>query len=186
MKQTIIVLVQNEPGVLNRISRHFYRLNYNIDSITAGRSEAMGITRITIVCNHSDQYNQSLIKSQLEELNTVLKVQDITRVPSVVREYALIKVQIQKDEAKELNKIIKKSNAKIIDGGKLVSIIETTGEMEEIESLINALKQFKILEIMRSGNMAMVKVNQDEHRIEIEEIDKKKGWATQQLSDALS
>ena len=85
-----------------------------------------------------------------------------------------------------MNKIIKKSNAKIIDGGKLVSIIETTGEMEEIESLINALKQFKILEIMRSGNMAMVKVNQDEHRIEIEEIDKKKGWATQQLSDALS
>jgi len=186
MKQTIIVFVQDKPGVLNRISRHFYRLNYNIESITAGRSEAMGVTRITIVCNHSDQYNQSLIKTQLEELNTVLNVQDITSVPSIVREYALIKVQTQKEEKDKLSELIKNYSAKIIDSGELVSIIETTGKMEEVESLIKSIKQFKILEIMRSGNMAMVRVDQDEHRIKIEEIDKKKGWATQQISDALS
>jgi len=186
MKQTIIVFVQDEPGVLSRISRHFYRLNYNIGSITAGRSEAMGVTRITIVCNHSDQYNQSLIKTQLEELETVLKVQDITNVPSVIREYALIKVQSQKVDAEKLNEIIQNTNAKIIDGGELVSIVETTGEKAEVESLIKDLQQFNVLEIMRSGNMAMVRVDQDKYRIEIEDIDKKQGWATQKMSDALS
>ena len=58
--------------------------------------------------------------------------------------------------------------------------------MEEVESLIKSIKQFKILEIMRSGNMDMVRVDKDEHRNKIEEIDKKKGWATQQISDDIS
>ncbi|MFQ6677795.1 MAG: acetolactate synthase small subunit [Fidelibacterota bacterium] len=186
MKQTIIVFVKNEPGVLNRIAGHFYRLNYNIESIAAGRSEKRGITRITIVCNHSDHYNQSLIQKHLEELNRVIKVIDITNVPSVVREYALIKVQTQKKTMENLKEFVHKKGAKVIDMDECSCIVEATGKVEEVELLIEELNQFDVLEIMRSGKMAMVCVDQDEHRVEMEEIKRKKDWATEQLSDALS
>jgi len=186
MKQTIIVFVKNQPGVLNRIAGHFYRLNYNIESIAAGRSEKRGVTRITIVCNHSDHYNQSLIKKHLEELDTVIRVVDITDVPSVVREYALIKVQTQKEELEKLKEFVQNNGAKMIDGEGCTYIVETTGKVEEVESLIKELKQFDVLEIMRSGKMAMVCVNQDEHRVKMEEINRKQDWASAQMSAALS
>lgn len=186
MKQTIITYVKDEPGVLNRIARHFYRLNYNINSITAGRSEIRGITRITIMCSHGDHYNQSLIQKQLEELETVLVVKDITDVPSVVREHALVKVKIEENEIDNLKELVQSYTAKIIDGDNVNCIIEATGEVDEVEQLIKQLKQYNIMEIMRSGKSAMVCVNQEEHRVEIEEMKRQKGWTTQQMSDAIS
>ncbi len=186
MKQTIIAYVKNEPGVLNRIARHFYRLNYNIESIVAGRSGKRGITRITIVCHHSDHYNQSLIRKHLAELDTVIKVIDITHVPSVVREYALIKVQTEKEDMEKLKKFISDKGAKLVDGGGCVCIVEATGKVDEVEELIKEFNQLNVLEIMRSGKMAMVCADQDEHRVEMEEIDRKQDWATEQMSEALS
>jgi|TARA_B100001079_G_C16409815_1_gene515694 acetolactate synthase-1/3 small subunit len=185
VKQTIITYVKDEPGVLNRIASHFYRLNYNIESIAAGRSEVRGITRLTIVCNHTDDYNQSLIKNHLEDLDTVLDVIDISNVPSVLREHALVKLKPGKKGMSLLNDLVSEKGAKIIDNDNSICIVEATGEVEEVENLIKKLKQFEILEIMRSGKVAMVKVDQDEHRVEIEEMKRQKGWTTQQISDAL-
>jgi acetolactate synthase-1/3 small subunit len=84
-----------------------------------------------------------------------------------------------------LNDLVSEKGVKIIDNDNSICIVEATGEVEEVENLIKQLKQFEILEIMRSGKVAMVKVDQDEHRVEIEEKKKQKSWATQQISDAL-
>ena len=185
MKQTIITYLKDEPGVLNRISRLFFRLNYNIESIAAGRSEVNGITRVTIVCNHTDHYNQSLIIEKLTELDCVSAVKDISKIPSVIREYALLKVKSEPDETEDLSKIIASSRVKIIDNSDSIFILEATGDVEEVDSLIKELKKFNILEIMRSGKMAMVESSQDEHRAELKENIRKKSWATQQISDAI-
>ena len=185
MKQTVIAYLKDEPGVLNQISRLFYRLNYNIERIAAGNSDVRGITRVTIVCNHTDHYNQSLIIENLIELDCVSEVKDITKIPSVIREYALLKVKSEPDDFIALTKLIESSGSKIIDNCDSSYIVEATGDVKEVENLIKKLKKFNILEIMRSGKMAMVESDQDEHRVDLEEISGKKSWATQQISDAL-
>ncbi|MBH10467.1 MAG: acetolactate synthase small subunit [Candidatus Marinimicrobia bacterium] len=185
MKQTIIAYLKNEPGVLNRISRLFYRLNYNIESITAGKSKARGISRVTIICNHTDHYNKSLIIDNLHQLNCVSEVNDITEIPSIIREYALFKVKIESDQSKTFKKLIESNSATIIDNFDSIFIVESSGKTEEIEGLINKLKNYNILEIMRSGKMAMVESGQDRDQFNFEEDSSKKSWTTQQISDAL-
>jgi acetolactate synthase small subunit len=97
----------------------------------------------------------------------------------------LLKVKSEPDDFIALTKLIESSGSKIIDNCDSIYIVETTGDVKQVENLIKKLKKFNILEIMRSGKMAMVESGQDEHRVDLEETSGKKSWATQQISDAL-
>ncbi len=94
MKQTLITLVEDKPGVLNRISSLFRRRNFNIESLVVGRSETPGISRITIVSNETDSTKRGNIYFNLLKLINVISVRDVTALPCIAREYVLIKVPL--------------------------------------------------------------------------------------------
>ena len=94
MKQTLIVFVQDEPGVLNRVSSYIRRKNFNIESISAGQTEKQEITRITLVLNEPNKTKQNIVVSSLKQLVDVYDVIDATEIRSHIREYALIKIKL--------------------------------------------------------------------------------------------
>ena len=149
MKQTLIVFVQDEPGVLNRISSHIRRRNFNIESLIAGRTERKDITRMTVVLNEPDKTKQRTVVNSLKELIDVYDVIDATEIDSHIREYALVKVALKKDDLDEVNKIVESVHGKIIDGSDDATIFELTGYEKEVESVIKALEKYDILEIVR-------------------------------------
>ena len=115
MKQTLIVFVQDEPGVLNRISSHIRRRNFNIESLVAGRTEKKGITRMTVVLNAPDQTKQRIVVNSLKQLIDVYDVIDATKIESHIREYALVKVAIKKNDLADVEKVVKSIHGNIIE-----------------------------------------------------------------------
>ncbi len=126
MKQTLIVFVQDEPGVLNRISSHIRRRNFNIESLIAGRTERKDITRMTVVLNEPDRTKQRTVVNSLKELIDVYDVIDATESDSHIREYALVNVALKKDDLDEVNKIVESVFGKIIDDTGDATIFELT------------------------------------------------------------
>jgi len=157
MKQTLITLVEDKPGVLNRISSLFRRRNFNIESLVVGRSETPGISRMTIVANEPDSTKRGNIYFNLLKLINVIAVKDVTTLPCIEREYVLIKMHVDPDKLNDINDVTKKFGARIVDMGKGSVIIEATEEEKVITDLIKNLSQFNIAEIMRTGKIAMRK-----------------------------
>ena len=93
MKQTLIVYVQDEPGVLNRVSSMIRKRNFNIDSLVAGKTDKSGITRMTIVLNEPDKTKQKIVVNNLKKLIDVYDVVDATDIECHLREYALVKIK---------------------------------------------------------------------------------------------
>ena len=155
MKQTLITLVKDKPGVLNRISSLFRRRNFNIESLVVGRSETPGISRITIVTNETDSTKRGNIYFNLLKLINVISVRDVTTLPCIAREYVLIKVHVDTEKLNDINDVTKKFGARIVDMGKGSVIIEAAEEEKVITDLIKNLSQFNIAEIMRTGKIAM-------------------------------
>ena len=114
MKQTLIVFVQDEPGVLNRVSSYIRRKNFNIESISAGQTEKQGITRITLVLNEPNKTKQNIVASSLKQLVDVYDVTDATKIKSHIREYVLIKIKLNRKKEKEFYEIIDQHNHNII------------------------------------------------------------------------
>ena len=164
MKQTLIVFVQDEPGVLNRVSSYIRRKNFNIESISAGQTEKQGITRITLVLNEPSKTKQNIVVSSLKQLVDVYDVIDATKIKSHIREYVLIKIKLSLKEEKEFYEIIDQYNHNVVSSENQIFIIEITGYEEDIESVINSLIQFEIIEIVRSGKVAMVSGDEFHHK----------------------
>ena len=183
MKQTLIVFVQDEPGVLNRISSHIRRRNFNIESLIAGRTERKDITRMTVVLNEPDKTKQRTVVNSLKELIDVYDVIDATEIDSHIREYALVKVALKKDDLDEVNKIVKSVHGKIIDGTDDATIFELTGYEKEVESVIKELEKFDILEIVRSGKVAMVAGNSSKFQPELTKSEL--NWTTSRIMEYL-
>jgi len=159
MKQTLIIFVQDEPGVLNRVSSYIRRKNFNIESIAAGHTEKKGITRITLVLNEPNRTKQNIVVNSIKQLVDVYDVIDATTIKSHIREYALIKILLSKIEEKSIDKIITSINGHIVSSQNNIYILELTGNIDDVESSIIRLKKFNILEIVRSGMVAMVEGN---------------------------
>ena len=106
MKQTLILFMQDEPGVLNRISSLVRRRNFNIDSIVAGRTEINGITRMTLVVNEPNEAKRVNIYNNLKRLVDVYDVVDATKENCHVREHALVKIALKPDEINEIDKLV--------------------------------------------------------------------------------
>ena len=154
MKRTLVALVQDHPGVLNRVVSLIRRRNFNIDSLTVGHSETPGISRLTLVV---DAAGVEQIIKQLYRLIEVLKVSDVTEDAIVEREIALIKVHAPRATRTELIALVGIYNARIVDVGASTMIVEITAFPSKVEQFVEIMRAFGIKELLRTGRIAMVR-----------------------------
>jgi len=155
-KRIITALVEDKPGVLNRISSMFRRRGFNIYSLAVGRSELPDLSRMTFVVDGNDAIVEQVAK-HLNKLIDVIKVSDISDEKVVNRELALIRVNANTVNRSEIIQIVNIFRAKIIDVDSSSIIIEVTGDENKIVSLQKLLSNFGITEIMRTGTIAMTR-----------------------------
>jgi len=154
--RTIIMHVEDLPGVLNRVTSLFRRRNYNIESLAVGRTEVPGVSRMTIVMEaHDDDARR--IEANLYKLVNVLRVEDTTWTPNVTRELALIKVRTTAANRTPVLQIAELSRAHIVDVATEAMILEITGTRDKIDGLVETLAPYGILELVRTGAVAMVR-----------------------------
>ena len=157
MKQTLVALVEDKPGVLNRVASLFRRRNFNIESLAVGHSEQPGVSRMTIVTDEEELLRRNVIRTNLLKLINVIEVQDVTDMPCVIRETALIKVNADAPQRGQVMDVAEMYRGRIVDVATETLIVEVTGEPDKIESIIGVLEPFGILEIMRTGKIAMTR-----------------------------
>jgi acetolactate synthase-1/3 small subunit len=157
MKQVLIVLVEDKPGVLNRIASLFRRRNFNIESIVAGHSEVPGTTRLTIVTDEEERLRRNIIRQNLLKLINVIEVVDVTERPCIIREYALIKIKAGGATRGEVGSLVEMYRGRIVDVGTRSLVIEVTGEPSKLDSIIDVLSTYGIIEIMRAGQVAITR-----------------------------
>lgn len=156
MLHTFVAYVEDLPGVLTRVASLFRRLNINITSLSVGRSERPGLSRLTLACEASAEAGHR-IRASLFKLENVVDVDDIAQAPTVTRELALIKVAATKDTRSAVFELAEVFRARIVDLTSESLVIEMTGVESKIEGLIQILQEGDnaILEICRSGKMTM-------------------------------
>jgi acetolactate synthase-1/3 small subunit len=156
MMHTFVAYVEDRPGVLTRVASLFRRLNINIHSLTVGRSERAGLSRLTLVCDASAEAGHR-IRASLYKLEDVVDVDDIAQAPSVTRELALIKVAATHRNRSYIFELAEVFRADIVDVATESLTIQLTGVESKIEGLIQVLNEGEnsILEICRSGKMTM-------------------------------
>jgi acetolactate synthase-1/3 small subunit len=156
MLHTFVAYVEDRPGVLTRVASLFRRLNINIISLTVGRSERAGQSRMTMVAEASAEAGNR-IRASLYKLENVIDVDDIGQLPSVTRELALIKIAATPSERSYIFQLVETFRARIVDLAHESLMIEITGVESKIEGLIQMLSEDegRILEICRSGKMTM-------------------------------
>ena len=153
-KHTLVALVEDRPGVLNRVASLIRRRSFNIDSIAVGHSETPGLSRMTIVVDGATTAVEQ-VRKQLDKLIEVVKVTDITEGHIVARELALIKVHATSATRSEIIQLVDIYKATIADVSSDSVTIEVTGEEEKIDSLYNLLRKFGIKELSRTGRIAL-------------------------------
>jgi acetolactate synthase-1/3 small subunit len=154
MAHTIVALLQNRPGVLHRAVSLLRRRGYNIESLTVGRSERTGVSRMTLVVDADDV--EQVVK-QLYRLVEVLRVSDVTNDPTVEREAALIKIDAPDGKLPSVIALATSYGAKIADAGRDAIMIEMTGAPDKVDGFLEKLRPFGIRELMRTGRIAMVR-----------------------------
>ena len=155
-KHTLVALVEDKPGVLNRMASLFRRRGFNIESIAVGHSELPNLSRMTFVIDGSTTMVEQ-VRKQLDKVVDVVKVSDITVSDIIIRELALIKVRATSSTRSEIIQIVDIFKANIVDVASDSIAIEVTGEEEKINSLIDLLRVFGIKEITRTGRIAMTR-----------------------------
>ncbi len=155
MKYTLAVLVENRPGVLTHISGLISRRAFNIESIAASHTEDPEMTRITIDVEVDDELELEQVVNQLSKLVDVIKIVNLTHVDSIERELALIKVKVSKLDRSDLVDIVEIFRAKVVDVNRDTMVIELTGEESKINAFCAVLADFGIIEIVRTGKIAV-------------------------------
>ena len=154
--RTFIMHVEDLPGVLNRVTSLFRRRVYNIESLAVGCTEVPGVSRMTIVIEADDDAARR-IEANLYKLVNVLRVEDTTWRPTVTRELALIKVRTDQTTRAHVLQLTEVFRARVIDVGPEALIFEITGTREKIDSLADVLAPYGVLELVRTGSVAMVR-----------------------------
>jgi acetolactate synthase-1/3 small subunit len=156
MLHTFAVYVDNKPGVLNRVASLFRRRAYNIESLTVGHTETPGVSRMTVVVD-TDDYGARRLEAHLYKLIPVRRVTDITAAPSIVRDLALIKVAATGEARTHVMQLVDVYRARVVDVSPESLVIETTGTEDKIDSLVELLRPFGLIEMVQTGRIAMVR-----------------------------
>ncbi|MFC2016286.1 acetolactate synthase small subunit [Chloroflexota bacterium] len=166
-KHTIVALVEDKPGVLNRMASLFRRRSFNIESIAVGRSEIPHLSRMTIVVDGTTTMVEQ-VRKQLDKVIDVVRVSDITGNDLIARELALIKVKATSSTRSEIMQVVDIFRANIVDVASDSVTVEVTGDEEKVNSLYNLLRGFGIKELARTGRIAMPRGTLSPLRVEKE------------------
>ena len=158
MKHTIAVLVNDQPGVLQRVAGLFGRRGFNIESITVGQSEEEGLSRMVIVTTGDDTTLEQ-IEKQLYKLIDVIKVINLSLKPMVARELALIKVKAEPSARPEVLGVVETFRESVVDIGASSLMVQVVGDTGKIDAMIELLKPYGIQELTRTGATAMIRGN---------------------------
>ncbi|MCX8214463.1 MAG: acetolactate synthase small subunit [SAR202 cluster bacterium] len=153
-RHTISALVQDKPGVLNRVSSMFRRRGFNISSLAVGQSEEPDLSRMTFVVEGDDAVVEQVTK-HLHKLIDVIKVSDMSDQNIISRELALIRVKANVQTRSEIMQIVSIFRANIVDLATDSIIVEVSGNEEKVNSLHELLKSFGVVEVMRTGTIAL-------------------------------
>ena len=155
--RTLVARVEDKPGVLNRVASLFRRRAFNIESLTVGHTEKPGVSRMTIVVD-SEKTDTEKVAQNLYKLVNVLCVEDITESPMVVRDLALIKVKTNGGSSRsEVMQIVDTFRARVVDVSPKALMVEVTGAEDKIDGLAEVLEPYGIIEMVRTGRVAMVR-----------------------------
>jgi acetolactate synthase-1/3 small subunit len=161
---TFVVLVENIPGVLTRVSSLVRRRGFNIESLTVGHTETEGVSRMTIVVD-TDELGARRVEANLYKLLNVLRVDNITNQSAVSRDLALIKVAATKETRSEVLQLADVFRGRIVDVSAESVMIEATGPEAKIDTMVEVLRPYGIIEMARTGRVAMTRgVRQAEAR----------------------
>ncbi len=155
-KHTISILVNNQPGVLQRVAGLFGRRGFNIESITVGSCEESGLSRMVIVSLGDDRTLEQISK-QLYKLVDVIKVIDLSSNPMVARELALIQVNAEPAMRPEILGVVETFRASVVDIGPNTLIVQVVGDSDKIDAMVELLKPYGIRELTRTGATAMIR-----------------------------
>jgi len=151
---TMVVLVENLPGVLNRVASLFRRRAFNIESLTVGHTETEGVSRMTIVVD-TDEAGARRVEANLYKLVNVLRVDDVTNRPVVFRDLAMIKVAATTESRAQIMQLVEVFRARVVDVAPTSLMIEITGTEDKIDGLLEVLRPYGVLEMARTGRVAM-------------------------------
>jgi len=154
MKHTLSVLVEDESGALSRISGLFARRGFNIESLAVGPAEKSGVSRLTMVVEGDDHTLQQMSK-QLDKLVNVLGVIDLTTIPAVERELMLLKVAAPAENRSAIFDLVQVFRAKVVDVADDALTLDVVGDPGKLVALERLLESFGILEIARTGKVAL-------------------------------
>lgn len=155
-RQTIAALVEDRPGVLTRVASLFRRRGYNIESLAVGSTDEVGVSRMTIVVEGTPLIGDQVAK-QLDKLIDVITAEVLEDDESIGRELALIKVMTKPEQRREILDIVQIFRASIVDLSAASVIIQITAANETIEALTDNLRPYGILELVRTGGIALVR-----------------------------
>ena len=156
MRHTISVMVENEFGVLSRVSGLFSGRGFNIESLSVAETLDPSVSRMTIVTSGNDQIVEQILK-QLNKLISVIKVVDLTDTDTVDRELVLIKVNAEAETKPEVLRLVDIFRAKIVDVAPRCYTIEMTGDEEKVNALVQLLKPIGIREVVRTGLVSIAR-----------------------------
>ncbi len=154
MKHTLSVMVENKPGVLARVAGLFARRGFNINSLAVGVTEDPNVSRMTITVD-AEEHPIEQVTKQLHKLINVIKITDLDPENTVARELALLKVKSDAKTRAEVMQLAEIFRASILDVGKKTLTIEITGTFEKIDALEQLLKPHGVVEIVRTGRIAI-------------------------------
>ncbi|MDR1193980.1 MAG: acetolactate synthase small subunit [Peptococcaceae bacterium] len=156
MRHTFAVLVENNPGVLSKVAGLFSRRGFNIESLVVSETEDPSASRMTIVVEGDARVLEQVGK-QLNKQVDVIKVNDITNEETVSRQLSLIRVAADQNTRQEILQITEIFRCRVVDIGRKSLIVEATGDEAKIQAVIRSLKPFGILEMARTGQVAMLR-----------------------------
>jgi acetolactate synthase-1/3 small subunit len=156
-KYLLALLAENKPGVLAHICGLVNRRGFNIESITAGDTEEPNTSRIHLVVKVESEEELEQAVNQLKKLIDVVKVVNTTSLDSIKRELALIKVRASKENRTDIIHIVEIFRAKIVDVNPRDIVVELSAEQKKLEALIDLLQEFGIIEIVRTGAIAITR-----------------------------
>ena len=153
-RHTLSVLVEDQPGVLARISALFSRRGFNIESLAVGPTELEGVSRMTIAVTVEDLPLEQVTK-QLNKLVNVIKIVELDPEASVQRELLLVKVKADQDSRSHVLETVQLFRAKVVDVAVDTLTVEATGSRDKLEALLRMLEPFGIKELVQSGMVAV-------------------------------
>ena len=156
MRHVISVLVDNEPGVLSRISGLFSGRGFNIESLNVAETLEPGTSRMTLVTGGNEQVIEQIIK-QLNKLVNVIKVFDLTGSDFIEREMVLVRVNAETSTRAEVLRILEIFRGRVVDVAPKSYTLEITGDEKKIQAVVDLLAPFGVMEIVRTGKVAIAR-----------------------------